>query len=87
MAAAGPSTEAARFTPPSMHREIMAPTHGSRQLPPIMGVPPPRSPAGAPTSAPVGSQAQHVSSEDEEGDDERSPKKRRRVGIQDVIQR
>ena len=86
MAAAGPSTEAARFTPPSMHREIMAPPHGSRHLPPIMGVPPPRSPAGSPTSAPVGTHTQHVSSEDEEGDYERSPKKRRRVGIQDVIQ-
>jgi hypothetical protein len=88
MTASGPSTEGALFTPPSLYREIMAPPPGSRQLPPIMGAPPPaRSPAGPSTSAPVESQAQQISSVDEEGDDERSPKKRRRVGIQDVLER
>ena len=87
MTASVPSTERPLFTPPSLYRETMAPRPGSRQLPPITGVPRPRSPAGPSTSAPVERQPQQTPSEDTEDDDERSPKKRRRVGIEDVLQR
>jgi hypothetical protein len=63
----------------------LPPPHGSFQLPPIVSAPPVSS--GPSTSSPSGPQAQRISSPEEEGDDERSPRKRRRVGIHDVLQR
>ncbi|KAK5115652.1 hypothetical protein LTR85_009823 [Meristemomyces frigidus] len=88
LSAAEPPVETMAFTPRPAPRE-MAPPPGTAelQLPPLMG-----SHAAGPSGAPSGEAArQQVSSDDEEDGDGggrvRSPKKRRRMGIDDVLQR
>lgn len=85
---AEPPVETMAFTPRSTPREAApAPGTGELHLPPLVG-----SQAAGPSGASVGQTAtQEASSDDdEEAEGERrlrSPKKRRRMGIDDVLQR
>ena len=84
---AEPPTETTAFTPRSTPREVaLPPGTATRQLPPIMG-----SPAAEPSGAPSveAYMQQGISEEEEEGEEGglRSPRKRRRVGIHDVLHR
>ena len=85
---AEPPTETTPFTPPAVPREVMRPPGLPMQLPPLIATS--AGPSGPSGLRPTEAQAQQVSSSEEEGDDGqrlRSPKKRRRVGIDDVLQR
>ncbi|TKA33717.1 hypothetical protein B0A50_00553 [Salinomyces thailandicus] len=76
---AEPPTETTAFTPRTVPRELIPGTRASAlQLPPI--VPGPAGPA-------AGGQDGEEEEEGEEEQGMRSPKKRRRVGIHDVLQR
>ena len=79
------TAESRPYTPQTAPREPLPPPRGSYQFPPIGNAPPVSS--GPFASAPTGPQRRRLSSPEDEGDDERSPKKRRRVGIDDVLQR
>lgn len=76
-----PPMQGTPFTPPSAQRGP-EPPQGVIQLPPILGQS--AAPAAPSTSATAETQQPRTSSD--EGDDERSPKKRRRMGIGDVLQ-
>jgi hypothetical protein len=85
--AAEPPTAATPFTPRAAAREAERPLQPPFQLPPILGST--SSPAAGPsTDAPTVAGLQQVQPSDDEGGDESSPRKRRRVmGIDDVLQR
>ncbi|RMY51750.1 hypothetical protein D0864_14366, partial [Hortaea werneckii] len=82
---AEPPIQPAAFTPRSMPREILPSTRASAlQLPPII------APGGSGGSGSVGGSQSQAGAEEGEGEEEQgmqSPKKRRRVGIHDVLQR
>ncbi|KAF2771582.1 hypothetical protein EJ03DRAFT_309033 [Teratosphaeria nubilosa] len=80
---AEPPTDTTAFTPRSAPRQVMQPpTTGGLQLPPIMSSPT----AGTPAAQRVAeSSAQHVSSSEDEG--EGRPRRKRRMGIDDVLHR
>ncbi|KAI7700346.1 hypothetical protein KC322_g8368 [Hortaea werneckii] len=82
---AEPPIQPAAFTPRSMPREIVPSTRASAlQLPPII------APGGGGGSGSGGGSQSQAGAEEGEGEEEQgmqSPKKRRRVGIHDVLQR
>ena len=82
---AEPPTETTAFTPRSVPREVTQATGGPAdlQLPPIADSP---AASGRSRAATMDSLINQASSEEGDGDD-RSPKKRRRMGIGDVLQR
>ena len=81
--AAEPPTDTTPFTPSSTTRETVQPAGRTMQLPPIPSMP--SAPSGARTeTSPLRGSSEE---EGEEGESVRSPKKRRRMGISDVLQR
>ncbi|KAK3721005.1 hypothetical protein LTR37_003295 [Vermiconidia calcicola] len=85
---AEPPTDTTPFTPRSAPRTVERPPGATVQLPPLARTSAPRPGPSRSSPAEVSPQ-QAVSSEeeDDEGQRLRSPRKRRRVGIHDVLQR